>query len=413
MSLPRRSEPSTGLDPRLREGGTPVRVGIVCDLEEEGWHSMDLVADMLLDALPSVSGGQIVATRLRPPMVRRWTRLPVIGSSNRAHLGDRLTGRLWDYPRWLAPRRRDFDIFHIVDHSYAHLVRALPADRTIVTCNDTDAFEAARSRSASRLDPSRLLAAHVLDGISRAFHVACISEATRQDLISTGRVDPSRTSVVYLGAHPSCTPEPDAAADGEIERLLAARGTSATRGFELLHVSSTIPRKRIDVLLQVFRKFRSVHPDARLVRVGGALTPEQQAIAERLNIHDAIVPVPFLERRQLAALYRRASVVLLPSDREGFGLPVVEAMACGTPVVASDIPALREVGGAAAIYAPPGDVTRWVETLVQFRRDQADSAIRARRREACIRNAMKFEWSQYAAHMSHLYLQPMARERAS
>lgn len=386
---------------------TPVRVGVVCDLQEEGWHSMDLVADMLLDALPSVSAGRIVATRLRPPMTRRWTRLPVVGRGNRAHLGDRLTGRLWDYPRWLAPRRAEFDVFHIIDHSYAHLVRALPADRTIVTCNDTDAFEAARSGSASRLDPSRLLAAHVLDGISRASHVACISEATRQDLISTGRVDPSRTSVVYLGAHPSCTPEPDAAADDEIDGLLGPRG------FELLHVSSTIPRKRIDVLLEVFSKFRSVHPDARLVRVGGALTQDQQALAARLNIRDAIVPVPFLERRPLAALYRRASVVLLPSDREGFGLPVVEAMACGTPVVASDIPALREVGGTAAIYAPPGDVSRWVETLLQFRRDQSDPMIRERRRQACIRNAMKFDWTQYAAQMSHLYLQPMARERAS
>ena len=386
---------------------TPVRVGVVCDLQEEGWHSMDLVADMLLDALPAVSAGQIVATRLRPPMIRRWTRLPVVGGGNRAHLGDRLTGRLWDYPRWLAPRRAEFDVFHIIDHSYAHLVRALPAGRTIVTCNDTDAFEAARDGSTSRLDPSRLLAAHVLDGISRASHVACISEATRRDLIATGRVDPSRTSVVYLGAHPSCTPEPDAEADDEIERLLGPRS------FELLHVSSTIPRKRIDVLLEVVGTLRRVHPDARLVRVGGEFTPAQQALAARLDLRDAIVLVPFLERRLLAALYRRASVVLLPSDREGFGLPVVEAMACGTPVVASDIPALREVGGAAAIYAPPGDVTRWVETLLQFRRDQSDPTIRERRREACITNAMKFGWTQFATHMSDLYLRPIERERAS
>ena len=407
MSLPRRSEQSTGRDPRPREGRTPVRVGVVCDLQEEGWHSMDLVADMLLDALPAVSAGEILATRLRPPMIRRWTRLPVVGRGDRAHLGDRLTGRLWDYPRWLAPRRAEFDVFHIVDHSYAHLVRALPAGRTVVTCNDTDAFEAARSSSTSRLDPSRLLAAHVLDGISRASHVACISEATRRDLISTGRVDPSRTSVVHLGAHPSCAPEPDAAADDEIERLLGPRR------FELLHVSSTIVRKRIDVLLKVFGKFRRVHPDARLVRVGGDLTPEQQALAAHLDIRDAIVAVPFLERRLLAALYRRASVVLLPSDREGFGLPVVEAMACGTPVVASDIPALREVGGAAGIYAPAGDVNRWVETLLEFRREQSDAAIREGRREACIRNARKFDWKQYAAQMSHLYLQPIARERAS
>jgi glycosyltransferase involved in cell wall biosynthesis len=385
----------------------PVRVGVVCDLREEEWHSMDLVADMLLETLPLVSSGEIAATRLRPPMTRRWTRLPVVGNSGRARLGDRLTGRLWDYPRWLRPLRGDFDIFHIVDHSYAHLVRSLPAERTIVTCNDTDAFDAAREGSASRLDPSRLLAAHVLDGISRASHVACISESTRQDLIATGRVDRARTSVVYLGAHPSCTPTPDAKADAEIDRQLGRKR------FEILHVSSTIPRKRIDILLEVFNRFRKIQPDARLIRVGGPLTRTQQRLAEQLGVVDALVQLPFLERPQLAALYRRASVVVLPSDREGFGLPIVEAMACGTAVIASDIPALREVGGSAAIYCPPGDIPRWVGVLADFQREQMDPAARDRRRAACISAASKFDWKTYAAQMAELYLQPLPRERAS
>ena len=387
--------------------GKPVRVGVVCDLQEEGWHSMDLVGDMLLETLPAVAHGDIVATRLRPPMIRRWTRLPLVGGGSRAHLGDRLTGRLWDYPRWLAARRAAFDVFHIVDHSYAHLIRALPAERTIVTCNDTDAFEAAREGAASRLDPARLLAAHVLDGISRASHVACISEATRQALIATGRVDRSRTSVVHLGVHPACTPVGDAYADADIDRLLG------TRRFDILHVSSTIPRKRIDVLLTMFSQFRTMDPDARLVRVGGELTREQHRLADRLGVTSAIVQLPFLERPQLAALYRRASIVVLPSDREGFGLPLVEAMACGTPVIGSDIPALREVGGSAAIYCPPGDVPRWVDALVAFQREHLDPAARERRRAACLSTAAKFDWRRYAAQMAALYRQPIVRERAS
>ena len=368
---------------------------------------MDLVGDMLLDTLPSVAFGDVVATRLRPPMIRRWSRLPVVGSGSRAHLGDRLTGRLWDYPRWLSPRRGDFDVFHIVDHSYAHVIRALPAERTIVTCNDTDAFEAAREGAASRFDPARLLAAHVLDGISRASHVACISEATRQDLIATGRVDPSRTSVVHLAAHPSCTPAPDAHADAEIRRLIGPGG------FDILHVSSTIPRKRIDVLIQMFSQFRAVYPEARLVRVGGSLTREQQQLADRLNVTSALVQLPFLERPQLAALYRRASVVVLPSDREGFGLPVVEAMACGTSVIASDIPALREVGGAAAIYCPAGDGNKWADALASFQREHLDPTARERRRRACLSAAARFTWRRYAEQMAALYVRPLARERAS
>jgi glycosyltransferase involved in cell wall biosynthesis len=401
-AITRATSPSRG-----SEVVRPLRVGVVCDLREEGWHSMDLVADMLLENLPLVSSGEVAATPLRPPMIRRWTRLPVVGGSGRARLGDRLTGRLWDYPRWLRSRRGDFDVFHIVDHSYAHLVRSLPAERTIVTCNDTDAFEAAREGSASRLGPSRLLAAHVLDGISRASHVVCISEATRRDLIATGRVDPVRTSVVYLGAHPSCTAAPEPKTDAEIDRLLGAPR------FDVLHVSSTIPRKRIDTLLEVFSQFRRVQPDARLIRVGGPLTRAQQCLAERLGVTDALVQLPFLQRPQLAALYRRASVVVLPSDREGFGLPIVEAMACGTPVIVSDIPALREIAGTAAIYCAPGDIARWVDALARVQREQMDAEIREHRRNACISAASKFDWKIYAAQMAELYLQPLVRERAS
>ena len=72
------------------------RLGVVCDLREEHWHSMDLVADMLLAHLPGVTGGSIAATRLCPPMVRRWTRLPLIGRTSSAALADRLIGRLWE-----------------------------------------------------------------------------------------------------------------------------------------------------------------------------------------------------------------------------------------------------------------------------------------------------------------------------
>jgi glycosyltransferase involved in cell wall biosynthesis len=128
---------------------------------------------------------------------------------------------------------------------------------------------------------------------------------------------------------------------------------------------------------------------------------------------DSLVQLPFLERPQLAALYRRASVVVLPSDREGFGLPVVEAMACGTPVIASDIPALREVGGTAATYVPSGDVHRWAEALAGLRREDADPETRGRRRAACLSAAAKFDWRRYAGQMAALYRQPFARERAS
>ena len=78
-----------------------------------------------------------------------------------------------------------------------------------------------------------------------------------------------------------------------------------------------------------------------------------------------------LTRAELAEVYRRAAVVLVPSEAEGFGLPVIEALACGAAVVASDIPALREAGGPAAVYAPVGDVGAWADAVAKVLADPA------------------------------------------
>jgi glycosyltransferase involved in cell wall biosynthesis len=366
---------------------------------------MDLIADMLLETLAGVAGSEVRATGLCPRMVPRWTRLPLVGGGKSARLGDRLTGRLWDYPRWLAPRRDEFDVFHIVDHSYAHLVHVLPAERTIVTCNDTDAIQAALPGRRNRFAPASMLASRILDGLGRAAHVACISEATRAELLATGAVRPERTSVVSLGVHPTCSVGPAPKWDEEIDRRLGPKG------IEILHVGSTIPRKRIDVLLKIVAGVRKTVQGVRLVHVGGSFTPVQRALASTLGITDAIVELPFLGRALLAALYRRASVLVLPSDREGFGLPVVEALACGIPVVASAVPALREAGGIAAIYCPPGDVQPWVATLTSLLRQRdTDPAAWAARQTAGIVAASRFNWNTYATAMTELYLRTGGRQ---
>ena len=375
-----------------------IRVGLVCDLREEGWHSMDLIADMLMEMLPRVPGPSISVTQLCPPMTQRWTRLPLVGGAARARLGDRLTGRFWDYPRWLAPRIDEFDVFHIVDHSYAHLTTVLPPGNVIVTCNDVDAIQAALPGRAGVLDPSRVLASRVLDGLTRAAHVTCISRATRADLLATGRISPDRVSVAHLGVHPACSPDPDPASDREVESYLGAQT------LELLHVGSTIARKRIDVLLRMLSGVRREMPEIRLVRVGGPLTSAQRALAAELGVSDAVSELPFLNRRLLAAVYRRAALVVLPSDREGFGLPLVEAMACGAPVVASAIPALLEIGGGAATYCQPGDVDLWVTQILDLLRTRArDRAGWEMRRRACLAAAAPYDWRAYASAMARLY----------
>src|SRR3712207_6831421 len=96
----------------------------ICDYREENWPSMDLVADMLLHDLQKDYAGTIKATRLAPPMRRRFT--PRGAASGRFFKADRLLNRFWDYPRLLRSQSPDFDLFHIIDHSYGQLAHELP-----------------------------------------------------------------------------------------------------------------------------------------------------------------------------------------------------------------------------------------------------------------------------------------------
>lgn len=400
--------------PRIGEQQkTRLHVAVVSDLLEEGWHSMDLVADSLFSALERHHDDCTSAELIRPRMRRRATRF--ISAPDYLSVGpgraqrtlfniDRVANRFWDYPRFLEHRRADFDVFHIVDHSYAQLVHAVAPERAIVTCHDMEAFRCL-------LDPARdprpryyrAMAQRILDGFLKAALVVCDSATVRDEILAYQLVPPARLAVVPLGVHPSCTPNPDSAADIEAERLLGRVGSG---GVELLHVGSTIPRKRIESLLQIFAEVRKSFPSARLVRVGGSFTVSQAQLADQLGISDCIAVLPPLDRDVLAAVYRRAALVLVPSSAEGFGLPVVEAMASGTPVIASDLAVLREVGGEPGMYCAVDDVAAWASAVEAALDLMSDDAARwSAWKEAVVRRAELFSWAEYARKMVALYRQ--------
>lgn len=353
---------------------------------------MDLVGVMLMEHLRRDYAGQVAPEAVAPP-IRPVTRR---AAANRVWL------RFVEYPRWLARNRGRFDLFHVVDHSYSQLLHEIPRERAIVTCHDIDTF---RCLLEPRKDPRplafRLMTRRILAGFRKAAHVACDSAATMNDLARHGVMDPSRMSVVPLAPHPACSPEPDAEADAEAERLL---GPSSPGAFDLLHVGSTMHRKRIDLLLRVTAMVRDELPGVRLVRVGGPLTPRQRRLARGYRIENAILELPFLDRRVLAAVYRRAAVALLTSQAEGFGLPVVEAMACGTPVVASDLPVLREVGGDATAYCGLENPPAWLAAVGQLLRQKRDSPETFHNwQQKCLEQSSKFSWKAYTEKMFAVY----------
>ena len=368
-----------------------LRVAIVADLLEEGWPSMDLVADMLM--AHTAGDGYSTPSLLRP----RFAAVNGDGDSTPPTIR-RIAYRFWSYPRWLR-QQPAADVYHIVDHSYAHLAHDLPRGRVVVTCHDTDAFRSLLHPSDRESGLPRWLVKRVLRGLQLAAAVVCDSEATRAELVDHALVPLERTTVLPVGVHPDCTPSPERDADAAAAKLTGAAGTS-----DLLHVGSTIPRKRIDVLLETLALVARSRPDARLWRVGGPFTTEQMNLAGELGVEGRISVLPFVSRTVLAALYRRAALVLMPSEREGFGLPVIEAMACGTPILCSDLPVLREVGGDAAAYAPVGAPSMWAATIVELLREREARPDRwSRRRTTGLAHSAAFSWQRYTDAMQDVY----------
>ena len=391
-------------------------MAVVADFAEEGWPSMDLVANALVDRLRVEQAGQVYPVLVRPPFKRRFTRSVADGARDglgRAMFNaDRLLNRFVDYPRHLRRVRGNFDIFHITDHSYAHLVRHVAEARAIVTCHDLDAFRAVLEPStaprAKRLSvrPLKMMAARGLRGLRSAAMVACDSLATHDELLRHRLIAADRTVTIPNGVAPVFSAQADSQADREAARMLGPIGAET---LEILHVGSTIARKRIDVLLRTFAAIREAHPAARLVRVSGPFSAAQAKLARELNVEHATVVMPFVNPAVLAAIYRRAAIVLITSEREGFGLPLIEAMACGSPVIASDLAVLREVGGGAAQFAAVGDVPAWTSIALRLIRARMDDPARCNARRAdALRHAASFSWSEYARRYVELYRQVAA-----
>jgi glycosyltransferase involved in cell wall biosynthesis len=369
---------------------------VLCDYPEEGWVSMELVAEMLLTQLRCGDFPRIAATRVCPRFRRRATIMPGTRGQPQLFNFDRLLNRLAFYPRYVRRLGAEFDVFHVTDHSYAALVHALPAERTGVFCHDLDAF---RSLLEPAAEPRpwwfRAMARRILAGMQRAAVVFYTSNEIRRQILEHKLVDASRLVQAPLGFSPEFTPsappldEPEAA---EVMRRVGGRPY-------LLHVGSCVPRKRIDLLLDVFAQVRGKVPGLMLVKVGGVWSAPQLRQQARLGIDRDVLHLQGVGRPALAALYRRSRLVLQTSDAEGFGIPIIEALACGAVVVASDISVLREVGGPAAVFCPPGNVAAWSDTV----RRLLSGAQLPPPRDERLKWADRYSWSNHALMIAQTY----------
>ena len=372
----------------------PHHLAILTDFPEEGWPSMDLCGDMLLNHISRDGPVAVAAARLCPPFQRFATRLPLLGRRREAFNADRLLNRFVLFPRFARKTLRQFELFHVADHTYGQLVHALPARRTGVYCHDLDAFRCLFDNvDYPRQRCFRVMARCILNGLKKAAVVFHSTAAVGEEIRCTGLINCEQLVLAPDGVSSEFSPGATRPA-AKLPWLADLDGRPW-----VLHVGSCIVRKRIDVLLNVVAAIRETVPDLRLFKVGGEWTADLRERIARLGLDGAITHVNGLTRLELAEVYRRAPVVLVPSGSEGFGLPVIEALACGAAVVASDISALREAGGPAVVYAPVGDVGAWSNSVAKLLTDPAAAPPRVDR----LAWASRFTWSAHAEIIARAY----------
>ncbi len=226
--------------------------------------------------------------------------------------------------------------------------------------------------------------------VERAAGFLCVSEATARELCAAYPEIRDRVSVAQNGVEDAFFPLADSTAAERTRRRFAAG-----RRF-VLSLGTLEPRKNLETLVAACERLwarRRARPDLVLAGGAGWKSSALHRRIARSPFRDKIHLPGYASRALAADLYRAAEVFVYPSLAEGFGLPVAEAMACGTPVVAADVEALREVAGDAALYAPPRDVALLDQAIEQA---LEDGEIRERLRAAGPPRAALFTWEAAA-----------------
>ena len=220
--------------------------------------------------------------------------------------------------------------------------------------------------------------------LHRADRVICVSESTRRDLLEFYDVDPDRVSVVLLGA--SLAP--------------AAEGPMEIGAPYFLHVGGRYEYKNFDGLLKAFGEAR-LHKTHKLVTFTSApLTASERAVMEKAGVPQSAVVRATGDDRTLARYYAGAEALVFPSMYEGFGIPLLEAMRCGCPIVTSNTSSMPEVAGEAAIYCDPRDIKSISDALLQV---ASSPTTKARLVANGRKRADHFSWDRCAAETHNVY----------
>lgn len=319
-------------------------------------------------------------------------------SHHPAPLGERWLYRLWYRLRLPLPVQvvtGRLDLFHSPDFVLPPVSGSIP---TLLTVHDLSFAH----RPEVYPEPLvRYLNSVVPWSVARATHILADSQATKADLVNLWQVEPEKVTVLYSGVDARFRP---------VERPEAI--TAVRRQYNLgdapyvLAVGTVQPRKNYQMLIRAFAPLVQEFPHHLVIAGGkGWLYDEMMGEVARQGLSGRIHFTGFVADDDLPAMYSGASLYVFPSLYEGFGLPILEAMGCGVPVITSNASSLPEVAGEAAVQLDPQDEAGWTAVMRQL---LGAAGRRTQMVAAGFRQARQFTWRKAAKQLLGVYDQLLA-----
>ncbi|MDD1438711.1 glycosyltransferase family 4 protein, partial [Dolichospermum sp. ST_sed10] len=308
-----------------------MRIAIARTMPE---FSMDVYAEGLVSGLRAVRPDWKIV-ELFPEPIDRKSRSPWIRVR-------KYYERFWNFPRCVE--QQDVDIVHIVDAAEAHMVYWLQktTKRTVVTCHDLINYFYSDNRVASVQLPlvSHQIWLHSIRGMGYADRIIAVSEATAKDTVQIVNLEPDRICVVPNGIDITFQPLPQIQVQIIRQRRAIEIGTLC-----LLNVGSNHSRKNLLNILQSLGVLKQIGLPFVFWKVGSDFTVEQKDLIQNLQLQEVVRYLGKPDRATLLEIYNAADILVSPSLFEGFGMTLLEAMACGTPVITSNVSTMPEVVG--------------------------------------------------------------------
>jgi len=271
-------------------------------------------------------------------------------------------------------------INHVLDHTYACAVNLLPRNvKNIVTVHDLFLLK-------GKINLFRMFS---VPGIKKADKIIAESESTKKELIKLLHISENKIEVIYNGV------------DKTIFKTISAEGKfpELVNNTVLLNVANHEDRKNTITIVKILKELLKLFPNLILVRVGNESIKTTRMIKE-LHLENKVYYYQNIDTNHLVALYNLASIFVFPSLKEGFGLPVLEAMACSCPVITSNIYSLPEVAGNAAILVNPLDEQ---EIMIATKKVLSDKKLRKKMMARGLEQAGRFSWEKTAEKTLKLY----------